>query len=176
MVSRLKLNLFLSIVTLFFLLGSSLVSLVSGEAENQSTKQGEVTEFFYLPLVINFPPVWFVKSPESPRYLQNYANNAGCNWLGIAGLVFDLQGNPVSPGEYQVHAWGSGIDIRVSVSGAPAYGPSGYEVYLSDSPVVNNYSLQLETAVGRPVSPIYEVQTHASCSENLLFFVFLQDY
>jgi hypothetical protein len=60
--------------------------------------------------------------------------------------------------------------------GAPAYGQSGYEVYLFDTPVVNDYSLQLETADGRPVSPIYEVQTHASCSENLLFFVFLQDY
>jgi hypothetical protein len=173
--NQLKLSLFLRIAILFFLLGSSLILWTGGEAGIQSSKRAEATEFFYLPLVTNFPPIWFLKIPESPVYLQNYANNAGCNWAGIAGEVFDPQENPVSSGEYRVHTWGSGIDIRVSVGSAPAYGPSGYEVYLSDSPVVNNYSLQLETADGRTVSPIYEVQTRATCYENLLYFVFIQN-
>jgi hypothetical protein len=173
--NQLKLNLFLRVAIFIFLLGNSLTLWTAGEAGVQSSKRAEATEFFYLPLVTYFPPVWFLKSPESPQYLQNYANNAGCNWLGIAGVVLDLQEYPVASGEYRVHAWGSGINIRVSVGGAPAYGPSGYEVFLGDAPAVKDYSLQLETADGRAVSPVYEVQTRASCNQNLLYFVFLQD-
>jgi hypothetical protein len=174
MPGRLKLSIFLIIEVIVFPLGSSLTLWASGEAGNRSPKQGQVTEFYYLPFVMNFPPVWFVKDAESPIYLQNYANNAGCNWLGIAGEVFDLQGDPVPVGEYQVHVWESGIDNRVMVGGAPVYGPSGYEQFLFDSPRVEDHKLQLETRDGRPVSPIYEVQTRATCHENLLYFVFIQ--
>lgn len=175
MISRLKVRFHLNVV-IVILLGISLTIWTMGKAGSQSSKQGEATEFFYLPLVKNFPPVWFIKSPESPIYLQNYANNAGCNWAGIAGEVFDLQGNPVSFGEYRVHAWGSGIDNRVPVGGVPVYGPSGYEIFLFDSPIMNDYNLQLETADGSFASPIFVVQTHASCAENLLYFVFVQDH
>ena len=166
----LKRAVILGIIVLSVLVGSG-----SFTAAVSSHSQGKVTEYSYLPLIRYVPPVWFLKTAESPVYLQNYANNAGCNWLGIAGLVFDVQGQPIGFGEYQVHTWGSGIDVRVPVGGAPAYGPSGYEVFLFDSPVVNNYNLQLETADGSTISPIYAVQTHASCSENLLFFSFRQN-
>ncbi|MFZ0547111.1 MAG: hypothetical protein WAM60_16820 [Candidatus Promineifilaceae bacterium] len=165
----------LVIIILTTLVGSGALTAEEGKSSVPDNNPGELTEFYYLPLIRYFSPVWFLKTLESPIYLQNYANNAGCNWLGIAGLVFDLQGYPVALGEYQVHAWGGGIDERVLVGGAPAYGPSGYEVYLYDSPIVNDYNLQLETAAGHSISPIYEVQTHASCSENLLFFSFLQN-
>jgi hypothetical protein len=50
-------------------------------------------------------PFPFTKDIVSPQYLQNFANAAGCNWMGIAGEVFDLQGNPVPFGEYRVHKW-----------------------------------------------------------------------
>lgn len=117
----------------------------------------------------------FTKDLESPRYLQNYANNAGCNWLGIAGEVYDLAGNPVSAGAYQVHIWDSGIDERVPVGGALAYGPSGYEQFLFDSPRVQDHNIQLETSSGTAVSQVYRVQTRASCNQNLLYFVFVQN-
>ncbi len=120
-------------------------------------------------------PFPFTKDLESPRYLQNYANNAGCNWLGIAGEVFDLEGNPVASGAYQVHIWDSGIDARVPVGGALAYGPSGYEQFLFDSPRVQDHNIQLETSSGTAVSQVYRVQTRASCNQNLLYFVFVQN-
>ncbi len=121
-------------------------------------------------------PFPFTKSPDSPIPLANYANNAGCNWLGIAGEVFDLNGNPVGSSTYQVHVWDSGVDVRAPVGGATAYGPSGYEVYLFDAPRVQSHNVQLETVNGTAVSQIYRVTTWASCNQNLLYFVFLQNH
>ena len=121
-------------------------------------------------------PFPFTKDTVSPQYLQNFANQAGCNWLGIAGEVIDINGNPVPYGEYRVHIWESGIDARVIVGDAPAYGPSGYEQYLFDAPRVQDQNIQLETANGTAVSQVYRVQTRASCNQNLLFFVFQQNH
>jgi hypothetical protein len=121
-------------------------------------------------------PFPFTKNLVSPQYLQNYANNAGCNWLGIAGVVNDLAGNPVASGLYQVHVWDGGIDERVPVGGAPAYGPSGYERHLNDFPRVQDHNIQLETTSGTAVSQVYRVQTRASCNQNLLYFVFVQNH
>lgn len=121
-------------------------------------------------------PFPFTKSDTSPMYLQNFANNAGCNWLGIAGEVLDLNRNPVASGQYRVHVWGSGIDERVPVGGAPAYGPSGYEQFVFNAPVIRDYNIQLETTNGSAVSQVYAVQTRASCNQNLLQFNFVQNH
>lgn len=118
----------------------------------------------------------FTKDLVSPQYLQNYANSAGCNWLGIAGEVIDVNGNPVAHGSYRVHVWESGVDGRVVVGDAPAYGPSGYEQFLFDAPRVQEHNVQLETANGTAVSQVYRVQTRASCNQNLLYFVFSQNH
>lgn len=121
-------------------------------------------------------PFLFTKSIDSPIYLRNFANNAGCNWLGIAGEVVDLSGNPVPAGNYQVHIWESGIDARVATGTAPAYGPSGWEQFVFDSPIIRSYNIQLETTAGTPVSQVYQVQTRASCNDNLLLMLFVQNH
>jgi len=118
----------------------------------------------------------FTKSNNSPFYLQNYANNAGCGWMGIAGEVLDLDRNPVPPGSYQVHVWGSGIDARLQVGSAPDYSPSGWEQFLFDSPVIRDYEVQLESANGTAVSQAYRVQSRASCNQNLIRFDFVQNH
>ncbi|MEZ4642357.1 MAG: hypothetical protein R3E31_06410 [Chloroflexota bacterium] len=118
----------------------------------------------------------FTKSATSPFYLQNFANNAGCAWMGIAGEVLDLSRNPVASGSYRVHVWGSGIDQRVTTGSAPDYSPSGWEQFLFNSPVVRDYNVQLETSSGTAVSQVYSVQTRASCNENLLRFDFVQNH
>lgn len=118
----------------------------------------------------------FTKSTNSPFYLQNQANGAGCRWLGIAGVVLDLSRNPVPPGSYVIHVWDSGIDERIAAGSAPAYGPSGWEQFVFDSPVVRDYNVQLESPNGTAVSQVYRVQTHATCSENLLQLDFVQNH
>ena len=75
-------------------------------------------------------PFPFTLQNNSPVYLRNFANTAGCNWLGIAGQAFDLSGNPIQ--NLIVHLEGGGLNYDV-VTGAPqftAYGPAGYELYL----------------------------------------------
>jgi len=121
-------------------------------------------------------PFPFTKSDTSPMYLQNFANNAGCDWMGIAGEVLNLEGNPVGAGQYRVHVWGSGIEERVPVGGALAYGPSGYEQFLFNAPVIRDYNVQLETSSGSAVSQVYSVQSRASCNQNLLVFNFIQNH
>lgn len=121
-------------------------------------------------------PFPFTKTDTSPFYLQNYANSAGCNWLGIAGEVLDLNRNPVPPGQYRVHVWGNGVEQRPNVSGAPAYSPSGWEQFVSNSPVVRDYNVQLETENGTAVSQVYTIQTRASCNQNLVRVDFVQNH
>lgn len=121
-------------------------------------------------------PYPFTKAPTSPEYMQNFANSAGCNWLGLAGQVFDLDGNPVGGGQYRVHVWGSAIDERPLVGGAQAYGPAGWEQFVFDAPAVRDYNVQLETVSGTAVSQVYQVQTRASCNQNLLLFNFIQNH
>ena len=118
-------------------------------------------------------PYPFVRHPASPMYLQNFANDAGCNWMGVAGLLFDSDGNPIGAGEYRVHVWGGGVDERAPVGAAPAYGPSGWEQFLFDAPIVEDYFLQLETNAGAVISEVYWVSSRASCNQNLIQFDFV---
>ena len=142
-------------------------------AHSRADQQGEMEPRAYLPLVFN-TQMAFSATEASPLYLQNYANGAGCDWLGAAGEVLDYNHRPVLNNSYRVHIWGSGIDEYANVGGAPAYSPSGWEQVLFDSPVVRDYQLQLETMDGTAVSPIYAIQTRAACNQNLLRFDFVQ--
>lgn len=96
--------------------------------------------------------------------------------MGVAGEVLDLNRNPVPVGSYVVHVWGSGLDERVVVGGAPAYSPSGWEQFLFNSPVQREYNVQLETPSGTAVSQVHTINTRGSCSENLVRLDFLQNH
>ncbi len=120
-------------------------------------------------------PFPFTKSVDSPIYLRNFANDAGCNWMGLAGEVYDREGNPAAVDAYQVHVWESGINNRVPVGGATAYGSAGWEQFLFDSPVARNYNVQLETTNGTPVSQVYQIASSANCDGNLIYIIFEQN-
>ena len=164
----------LVVLTVSICLTFGLWGIVAEPSRGEPTQLAlTLTPYAYLPIVTKSAP--FVKTESSPFYLQNYANNAGCDWMGMAGEVLDLDHNPVPAGSYRVHLWGSGVDSRVMVGTAPAYSPSGWEQFLFDSPVVRDYEIQLESVGGTAVSPIYAVQTRASCNENLVRFDFIQN-
>lgn len=118
----------------------------------------------------------FTKSENSPYYLQNFANDRGCDWSGVAGEVLNLNRVPVALGQFQVHVWGFDIDARVPVGGAVAYGPSGWEQFLFTSPNVHDYNVQLETVSGTAVSIAYSFQTRSSCNQNLVKIDFVQNH
>jgi len=118
----------------------------------------------------------FTLDRNSPQYIPNFANNAGCNWLGVAGQVFDLEGNPVPSGAYMIWVTEGGINYQTFTGGAQAYGPAGWEVYLHDRPRVATHRIQLFTPSGTPVSEVFEFSTWASCSQNLVIINFAQNH
>ncbi len=123
-------------------------------------------------------PFQFTKSLNSPRFEEQRFYNVNCNWMGFAGQVFDVDNRPIT-GSYRVHVWEDrpgGLNLRAVVGDAPIYGGAGWEQFVSESPLVWTYFLQLERGDGSPVSQVYQVTTRASCRENLILFDFLQNY
>ena len=121
----------------------------------------------------------FTKTNNSPRFDEQRFYDVNCNWMGFAGQVFDVNGNPLTSGNYRVHVWedrSGGIDARAVVGDAPIYGAAGWEQFVRESPIVWTYFVQLEDASGQPLSQIYQVTTRASCRENLIYFDFVQNH
>jgi hypothetical protein len=113
----------------------------------------------------------------SPTYLPNFAHaELGCNWLGLAGQVFDLEQQPVKNLIVEVGGQLNGADLPVlSLTGlAPQYGPGGYEVTLTDRPAASRNSLwvQVFDLSGRPLSEMVYFDTFAGCGRNLILFNF----
>ena len=123
-------------------------------------------------------PFQFTLQDGNPVYLKNFANTAGCNWLGIAGQVFDLNGNVML--NLIVHLEGGGLNYDV-ITGDPrflAYGPGGYELYLGNTPIdsTDRYRIQLRTSMGQPLSDVYVIPTFADCNRNLILANFVQNH
>lgn len=101
----------------------------------------------------------------------------GCDYLVIAGQVWDLQGDPVL-GSAQVHLFGSlggyEIDETSDPGSAAVYGQSGYEFILKGLVLDSNTALtiQLEDDNGNQFSSSYFVQTYQDCQRNLILINF----
>jgi hypothetical protein len=116
----------------------------------------------------------FTKTNDTPAYQQNYVNPAGCDWMGMAGQVFGLDGQPLTTG-YRVRVWNDNYDERVGLGSAPSYGLGGWEHTLGETPTQQTFNVQLETTGGTRVSLVYQVQSRAGCNENLIVFNFVKN-
>ncbi len=98
--------------------------------------------------------------------LPNDKNDAGCDWLGVGGQVYDAQGIPL-PG-VSVRCWIGGYVFPISVSGShPEYGPAGWEVNLYDQPRDETWSCQViqgDTGVSPAVT--FTTTTNNGCNLN----------
>ncbi len=102
----------------------------------------------------------------------------GCNWLGVAGQVFDLQGRPVKG----IRVWlrgsldGYQVDYLGLTLDSSPYGPSGFEFTLADAPVSSNGKLylQLLDQAGIPISDKVYFDTYDDCERNLILINFKQ--
>jgi hypothetical protein len=102
----------------------------------------------------------------------------GCNWSGVAGQVFDLQGRPVKG----IRVWLRGtfdnktIDyLGLTLESSP-YGPSGFEFSLGDVPKNSSGKLylQLLDQAGIPISDRVYIDTFEDCEKNLILVNFKQ--
>jgi len=101
-----------------------------------------------------------------------------CNWSGIAGQVFDLQGRSIPGITVQVSGPMYGKDIQfLSITGSATwYGAGGYEIFLTDKPVdtQGEYQIRLVDQNGRGLSPRFSFNTSSDCAKNLVIVNFKQ--
>ncbi|HEX7557245.1 MAG TPA: hypothetical protein VF338_11515, partial [Leptolinea sp.] len=107
-----------------------------------------------------------------------FKSDRGCNWMGVAGQAFDLQGRSIPGITVQVSGTMYGKDIRfLSMTGsAAAYGTGGYEIFLSDKPAdsKDQYQVRLVDQSGRGLSPKISFDTSSDCAKNLVIINFRQ--
>lgn len=102
-----------------------------------------------------------------------------CDYLIIAGQVWDLQDVPVTDSA-TVHLYGTlgGFTIdRFALPGtAQVYGESGYEFLLEGLVIdsVESLRIRLEETNGLPLSHEYAIQTYEDCQKNLILVNFKQ--
>jgi hypothetical protein len=105
----------------------------------------------------------------------------GCNGMYVAGIVWDIYGNPLTHYIVRVSGTLDGVPLNIedATSGsAPQYDPSGWEVKISDTPIASSgtvyielYSLESED----PISDMLIFVTYDDCSMNLILINFIQD-
>jgi len=102
----------------------------------------------------------------------------GCNWLGVAGQAFDMQGRPATGITVQVGGslLRSYVDLISLTGTALWYGQAGFEVFLAEQPANSNDTLwvRLLDQSGLPLSPKVFFDTSDSCQQNLVVVNFKQ--
>jgi hypothetical protein len=102
----------------------------------------------------------------------------GCNWAGVAGQVFDLQGRPVKGIRVWLRGTINGVNINylsLTLESSP-YGSSGFEFTIGETPVSSNGKLylQLLDQAGIPISDKVYFDTFNDCDHNLILVNFKQ--
>ena len=116
------------------------------------------------------PEFEYKKQSLSPAYLPNFAHpEGGCNWMGVAGQIFDAEGLPtgdlVIVVEGQVN--GQFVEALGFTGLAKVYGPEGYEVVLGDRAQPGVFWLQVFDLNSKALSNIIEFEMTGNCEQNL---------
>jgi hypothetical protein len=111
-----------------------------------------------------------------PTYLSNYINTAGCNYMGIIGQAFNLDGKAEL--NLYVHLEGNGLNVDGITGSEPSIGPGAYKINLGNSPVTTTdiYKIQLRNSSGQPLSDVYTIPTFGDCKKNLILVNFEQNH
>jgi hypothetical protein len=127
-------------------------------------------------------PVPYQLQLMNPFYLSNFTHtDLGCNWMGVAGQVFDKDG--VVQKEILVKAGGDILgtpiveDLTMPVSDPDidlAYGPGGYEITIAEktADTVDTAWIQLFNLEGDPLSEKVYLTTYDDCLKNLILMNF----
>jgi hypothetical protein len=102
---------------------------------------------------------------------------AGCNFSGVAGQAFGLDGAPVAGLRVHVSGtWNGAAVDKIGLTGAASSYGSGsyYEVQLGDQAIASDDTLNivLLNPAGDEISNIYSFDTYASCDQNLVLINF----
>lgn len=106
----------------------------------------------------------------------------GCNWSGLAGVVYDLEGKPLVG--YIIHVKGDAEIDRKILSGSsqfksiPAYGESSWDIPINASGLTAGvwYVRLYQPGAAQAISEEYEVRLEAMCGANFAFIRFEQNH
>jgi hypothetical protein len=119
------------------------------------------------------PATSFYLQSGTPVGVPNFVNSsAGCNWMGLAGQVFNMNGEPISGYVIQVGGLLGGKEISEMglTGGAPQVGPGGYIIHLADHPIESDGSIwiQLYDPAGISRTGKILLTTYPNCERNLI--------
>ncbi len=146
-------------------------------ADSKGLPHAAGTNAVYLPAIINEKP------PQYPFEVQQTGVLAvqgfsGCNWIGVAGQVFDLTGAPIQNLILHLEGFWDGSTVaREALSGSAAqYGPAGFEFVLGSTTLDSTQSMwiQVQDATHKQLSPRVYLNTYNDCARNLILVNFVQ--
>ena len=110
---------------------------------------------------------------DEPIYMQNsFINTLGCNWMGVGGQVFDMDGGPVRLQSVHMEGLLGGMPIALTTltGTAGVLGESGYIFDLATHPIASSQALwiQLFDEAGLPLSEKVYLVTYDSCEQNFV--------
>jgi len=148
------------------------VTPVGDEPENTPTPTQEISA---TPLV---PTINYAFQDGSPAALPNFAHpDAACDWMGIAGQVFDSEGHVITGLTIQIGGSDDNDFVQsTALTGqATAYGAGGYEVQISSKPksTQNTYWIQVLDSGGKTLSDRLFFDTYDDCERNLMLINFV---
>ncbi len=138
-----------------------------------------VNPIYYFPF-ISFSHSYFIQ-PGTPIYISNFAHpESGCNWIGVAGQVFDENDSPILGDTLVVSGTIGGQSVSLSgrTGTAPAYGIGGYEIKLAEAPFSSSGTVTLfllDSALKPKADPV-PLTTHQSCEMNVVLINFYTNH
>jgi hypothetical protein len=132
-----------------------------------------------LPTPTPRPDPFFILQPGNPLPLTNFLKpELGCNWMGIGGQIFDLQGAPLT--NILVRIEGELANGPISVlgltGGTPQLGPGGYLLEIASQPIESSGMLYLRILdlESRVLSDKIFITTYSDCDRNFILVNFSQ--
>jgi hypothetical protein len=130
--------------------------------------------------VITQEPYRFTIQAGTPAETINFIYpEAGCNWLGVGGQVFNKEGFPMDDMIVEVSGELAGESLVIlSMTGeTPQLGPGGYVIQLASKPISSEGTLwlQLYDLDGSPLANKYSFDTYdgeLACENNLIIMNF----
>jgi hypothetical protein len=115
----------------------------------------------------------------SPVAISNFAHpELGCNWMGLAGQIIDVDSQPVKDIVVEVGGTLEGMPIfGLAVTGeSSVYGPGGFEIKLENEPIASDDTLWVavyDLEGNKIISPVY-FSTYSGCERNLIIMNFVK--
>jgi hypothetical protein len=125
------------------------------------------------PEVTATPTAPFALQSGSPALTQSFANDKGCQWMGVAGQTLNSDGSPLKKIAVRLvgQLGGLPIDLTTLSGSAAPYGQAGYEFTLSDHPIASDKALWIQLFDPSSTLPLSEqiyLTTSDKCTENLV--------